>query len=223
MDNLNDNFSDIDFGCDTPKKRYETAESLPFVDSPDNLFTSAAADGDFSSPFDVIENETPFDSANNENSSAAQNTVCNSDASEAQNFSETATETACAETATETACTETDNVAVNSGDMANCPSENITNACDKSDVFTDKFDYGKTRYVLRNKMSTNALIFGVIGLLLSVTVFFGLIPSFVGFARALGVYKVEKTQTAKWGIWVGVVAILANLFMIVTFILFLAL
>lgn len=81
----------------------------------------------------------------------------------------------------------------------------------------------KTRYVERDKRSTSALILSLVGLLLSVVVFVGIIPSIAGFTQSLKLCKVEKTQTEKWGVWVGFVAILANLFMIVAFILFLAL
>lgn len=81
----------------------------------------------------------------------------------------------------------------------------------------------KTRYVERDKRSTSALILSLVGLLLSVVVFVGIIPSIAGFTKSLKLCKVEKTQTEKWGVWIGFVAILANLFMIVAFILFLAL
>ncbi len=81
----------------------------------------------------------------------------------------------------------------------------------------------KTRYVERDKRSTSALILSLVGLLLSVVVFVGIIPSIMGFTKSLKLYKVEKSQTEKWGVWVGVVATLTNLFMIVAFILFLVL
>lgn len=111
---------------------------------------------------------------------------------------------------------EEDNIINDNGEPTQNSDENMQNLSNIPNA-------AKTRYFERNKRSTSALILSLVGLLLSVVVFVGIIPSIGGFAKSLKLYKVEKTQTEKWGVWVGFVAILANLFMIVAFILFLAL
>ncbi len=76
------------------------------------------------------------------------------------------------------------------------------------------------KFVERSSGAMVNLILSVLGLLLSVLVFPGIVLSLIGLIGSIKGLKVKNSQVNKWGFWVGVAGTFANLFMIVSFIIF---
>lgn len=210
MDNLKEEISNVNFNGDTTDKSAEQVDDAPFFEKTSGLTETVCPPcDDFSTTIPPLFTSTCAESAENGSDVGVENGIDKDVA--AYNV----TDNACSSFKDDKSVKNYNKVNVNQdlqqdsdGNFGNFPSNPIAS---------------KTRYVERNKRSTNALILSLAGLLLSVVVFIGIIPSIMGFAKSLKLYTVEKTQTEKWGVWVGFAAIMANLFMIVTFILFLSL
>ncbi len=89
-------------------------------------------------------------------------------------------------------------------------------------IFTDDAPQNAypVKFVERSSGAMVNLILSVLGLLLSVLVFPGIIISVIGFVGSIKGLKVKNSQINKWGFWVGLAGIMANLFMLVSFIIF---
>lgn len=218
MDNLKEEISNVDFNSETTDKNAENVENAPFFEKTNETvddFISSC--DDFSTTF-----QQPFSLPTTENAESSLDDGINNGIDNGVDDDSTAY------TASDNACLyveedKCDREGIEEDNTVNNKQDLLKNLDENHPSFSNNPNAAKTRYVERNKRSTNALILSLVGLLLSVVVFIGIIPSIMGFAKSLKLYKMEKTQTEKWGVWVGFVAILANVFMIVAFILFLAL
>lgn len=103
-----------------------------------------------------------------------------------------------------------------------------TEAADKREpierIFTDDAPQNAypVKFVERSSGAMVNLILSVLGLLLSILVFPGIVLSLIGMIGSIKGLKVKDSQINKWGFWVGLVATFVNLFMIVSFIIFVA-
>lgn len=91
-------------------------------------------------------------------------------------------------------------------------------------IFTDDAPQNAypVKFVERTSGAMVNLILSVLGLLLSILVFPGIVLSLIGMIGSIKGLKVKDSQINKWGFWVGLVATFANVFMIVAFIIFVA-
>ncbi len=76
------------------------------------------------------------------------------------------------------------------------------------------------KFSARRGGATVNLILSVLGLLLSVLVFPGIVLSLIGLIGSIKGLKVQNSQSNTWAFWIGLLATLVNLFMIVCFIIF---